>query len=234
MKTTFRILLAVSIILLGYLCTMSIITPIQFDDEKALRETAVIKRLIEIRKAQIEFKNKHGRYAGTFDSLIMFVNTAKIPMVAKEGLLSDFELEKGLTEKEALKIIKKGNSKEIIDRGLGAIDPRTNQLVILFKRDTVYTNVKDTLFGVDYVADSLRYIPFSNGKVFELATSTLRTASGFPIRVFECKTSFEAYLADLDKQMVFNLVENARKLDKYPGLQVGSLTEANNNAGNWE
>ena len=36
------------------------------------------------------------------------------------------------------------------------------------------------------------------------------------------------------KQLVVNLKDKAEKLEKYPGLRVGSLTEINNNAGNWE
>ena len=31
-----------------------------------------------------------------------------------------------------------------------------------------------------------------------------------------------------------NLKDKRIKLEKYPGLQVGSIEEPNNNAGNWE
>ena len=58
MKHAVRISLILSIIVLGYLTIMSILTPIHFDEERALREKAIIGNLVNIRKAQIEFKNQ--------------------------------------------------------------------------------------------------------------------------------------------------------------------------------
>jgi len=38
----------------------------------------------------------------------------------------------------------------------------------------------------------------------------------------------------LDKQLLINLIDKTKKLDRYCGLRVGSISEINNNAGNWE
>ena len=60
MKTTFRILLALAICFLAYICVDSVVTPIQFEETRAQREEAVVKNLIHIRAAEVEFKNQHG------------------------------------------------------------------------------------------------------------------------------------------------------------------------------
>ena len=73
MKTTFRILLAVAIIFLAYICVDSVVTPIQFEETRVAREEAVVKNLIHIRTAEVEFKNQHGRFIADPDSLLMFL-----------------------------------------------------------------------------------------------------------------------------------------------------------------
>ncbi|MGL4332916.1 MAG: hypothetical protein ACRCZQ_05290 [Bacteroidales bacterium] len=208
MKITFKILLVACIAVLGYLCTKSILDPIKFQEEKGKRENAVIARLIDIRKAQIEYRNLNGKYTGSFDTLIAFIKEGKLPMVLKEGVLTDEQLEKGMTEKEA---VKQG----------------------LIKRDTTYIAVADTLFAPGFVVDSIAYVPGTGSKI-EMKAGQLSTASGLMLQVFEAKTPYSVYLNGLDKQEIYNLIDVAKKLDKYPGLRVGSVEEANNNAGNWE
>ena len=102
MKVTLKILLIVAVFLLGYMCYRSILNPIEYNDEKDLRDKAIIARLIEIRKAQIEYKNIYKTHAGSFDDLEKFLNTDKLPFLIKEGVLTDEQLEKGMTEKEAV------------------------------------------------------------------------------------------------------------------------------------
>lgn len=208
MKITFKILLVACIAVLGYLCTKSILDPIKFQEEKGKREKAVIARLIDIRKAQIEYRNINGKYTGSFDTLITFIKEGKLPMVLKEGVLTDEQLEKGMTEKEA---VKQG----------------------LIKRDTTYIAIIDTLFKPGFVVDSIAFVPGTSSK-FEMKAGELSTASGLMLQVFEAKAPFTVYLNGLDKQEIYNLIDVAKKLDKYPGLKVGSVEEANNNAGNWE
>ena len=130
MKTVINIVLAACVIGLIYVCYGSIVGPINFDNTKKAREKQVIARLIDIRKAQLEYRNLHaGAYTASFDTLIDFVKTAKLPFVKKEGVLSDAQLEAGMTEKKAMAIINKakktGNWKEVEKEGL-----------MNFKRDT--------------------------------------------------------------------------------------------------
>lgn len=77
MKTVVKVLLGLSVVLLAYFCVTSITTPIKFEEKRADREKVVIARLVDIRKAQIEFKNQKGRYTASFDTLISFIKNGK-------------------------------------------------------------------------------------------------------------------------------------------------------------
>ena len=208
MKVTLKILVAAAVVLLVYICYRSIMTPKEFDKEKDRRESLIKARLIDIRKAQIEYKNVYKTHAGTFADLIKFLKDDKLPFLIKEGVLTDEQLEKGMTEKEA---VKKG----------------------LIRRDTVWVVAKDTLFGANYNVDDLANVPGAGIK-FTMDTATLTSGSGYTVKVFEAGVKYNDYLGDLNRQLVVNLNDKAEKLGKYAGLRVGSLTEINNNAGNWE
>ena len=215
MKVTLKVLLAAAIVVLAYLCYKSITGPIEFNDTKDARDKAIIARLMDIRKVQIEYKNVHKSHAGSFDDLIKFLKEEKLPTVIKEGVLTDEQLEKGMTEKKAVAIVEKaektGNWSEVEKEGLKG-----------FKRDTVWVLAKDTLLGKDYDVDAIRYVPEAPQQVeFHMDTATLKSGSGYEIKVFVCEVPFDQYLNDLDPQLEFN-------------LRVGSLEEINNNAGNWE
>ena len=198
MKVTLKILLAVAVVLLAYMCYRSIMGPIEFKDERDRRENLIKARLIDIRKAQIEYKNIHKVHAANFE----------LPFLIKEGVLTDEQLEKGMTEKEA---VKKG----------------------LIRRDTVWVTAVDTLFGKGYNVDDLRNVPGANVQ-FTMDTATLTSGSGYTVKVFQCGVLYDDYLGDLNKQEVYNLKDKASKMGKYAGLRVGSVEEINNNAGNWE
>ena len=222
MKILFRLLLVAAAVVLTYLCVESIMRPIRFDDEKAVRDRAVINRLIDIRKAQVEFRNTYGHYTADLDSLVTFVKTGTMNVVMKEGILTDQALADGMTEAKALAIIRKGNQKEIEENNLQN-----------FRRDTLKMALLDTIYPKGFIVDSLPYVPGTQTK-FEMAVAQQTTPSGIVIRLFEAKTPFDVYLGGMDRQSIVNLNDRAKKMDKYPGLQVGSVVEANNNAGNWE
>lgn len=211
MKVTLKILLAAAVLLLVYMCYKSVTGPINYNAEKDIRDKAIIARLVDIRKAQIEYKNVHKVHAASFDELAKFLNTEKLPFLVKEGVLTDEQLEKGMTEKEA---VKQG----------------------LIRRDTVWIIAKDTLLGKDYDVANMRVVPTVPGDpiYFAMDTATLKSGSGYEIKVFACEVPYKDYLRDMDPQLTFNLIDKADKQTKFPGLRVGSLTEINNNSGNWE
>ncbi|KAB2871561.1 MAG: hypothetical protein F9K37_02975 [Bacteroidales bacterium] len=100
-------------------------------------------------------------------------------------------------------------------------------------RDTIKVAVRDSLFK-NYAVDSLRFVPFSGGIQFEMAAGELETGSKVKVKVFECKAHNDVILKGLNRQEIININDLQKKLEKYPGLQVGSMIEATNNAGNWE
>jgi uncharacterized protein YpmB len=228
MKTVINIVLALLAVVLIYICYVSIMGPIKFEEQKKYRDNIVIARLIDIRKAQQEYRiqNKQ-KYTSNFDTLIDFVKKGRIPLVSKEGTLTDRQLEDGLTEKKAVAIIEKAKK-------TGNWDEVTKQGLANFKRDTFWMAVIDTIYPKGYNVDSLRYVPFSNGAQFEMDTVSQVTKSGAPIYLLEVKTPYEVYLDGLDKQEIINLIDIQTKLNRYHGLMLGSLEIPNNNAGNWE
>ncbi|MDR0537708.1 MAG: hypothetical protein LBH04_06670 [Tannerellaceae bacterium] len=214
MKVIVRVLLLAAVILLAYMCYASLLVPIHFNKERKIREAAITARLIDIRKAQIEYKNVHKEHAATFEQLAKFLNNEKLPFLTKEGTLTDEQLEAGMTEQEA---VKKG----------------------IIRRDTFWVTAKDTLFGPEFNPDELKFVPNLTNEdgspmTFAMDTATLISGSGYTVKVFEAAILYDDYLRGLNRQLIINLNAVANTLKKYPGLRVGSLTEINNNAGNWE
>ena len=228
MKTVLNIVLAAIAVFLLYICYESVMGPVRFEEEKNFRDKVVQARLLDIRKAQAEYSNTHDRqYTDNFDSLIYFVKNQKLPLVFKKGVLSDAQLENGLTEAKAMAIINKAKK-------TGKYDEVKKNGLENFSRDTTWVAVIDTIFPKGFNADSLRYVPFGNGVQFQMDTLTQIARSGAPICLLEVKTPYEAYLGDLDKQEIINLKDQQQQLNKYCGLKIGDLETANNNAGNWE
>ncbi len=207
MKTAIKIILLVVILGLGYFIYRSIQEPIEYEKQYNKRSAAVVERLKLIRDAQVAYKTINNKYTGSFDTLIDFVKNGELKMLKMEGSLTDSMLNAGMTEKEAIK--------------LG-----------LIKRDTVYIPVKDSVCK-NFDPDSLRKVPFV-GEDFEMGSAAITTSSGLVIPVFEARVLNKVYLNGLSEQERINRDNLAKQLDRYPGLKVGSLEEANNNAGNWE
>ena len=212
MKTVIQVVLVVAIIVLGYLLWESIQKPIRFNKEKDRREAATIQRLKDIRKAQVAFRAEHKRFTADFDTLINFLKTDSFRVVQAIGSVPDSMIEELGRKKAEIQALKNG----------------------LISRDTIKLSVKDSLFTASYYIDSLRYAPFTTGFEFEMGAGVLETTSKVKIKVFEAKVPYDVLLAGLDRQLVINYKETRVKITGYPGLKVGSLVEATNNAGNWE
>ncbi len=210
MKIVAQVVLIALVIILSYFLYTSVGKPLDFEKERTARYDATISRLKDIRKAEIAYKDVNGKFTGSWDTLIHFVKTGKIPLVRKIGMLTDSMVEAGWTEKRALK------EGKII-------------------RDTVRVSVLDTIFGKNYKIDDIKFIPVKDTvALFHLGAGLVTTGSGIKVPVFEVKAHNNVILRKLDKQQVINLNESKRMNGKYPGLKVGSLEETNNNAGNWE
>jgi hypothetical protein len=160
--------------------------------------------------------------------LIDFVKNGKLPIVIKEGVLSDEQMEKGLTESKAAAIINSGDVAAIAEYKLEG-----------FRRDTVWVSLKDSLYkGMNINYDSMRYIPFSNGDTFEIIACPNTTKSGAIIQVMECNAPIASYLKGMGKlgdRMIKNKTVESEERGVYAGLKIGEAGNGwNNNAGNWE
>ena len=95
--------------------------------------------------------------------------------------------------------------------------------------------VKDTLFAsrADFDINNLKYIPFSDGDEV-IMDAIVKTVSGVQVPLFEAKIPYKSLLKGMDNQLRINLDAAQRDMNRYEGLQVGSISAPNNNAGNWE
>ena len=249
-KHIIRVLLVISIVYLAYLCVSSVVVPIRFENTRVEREQAVVANLIHLRTAEAEYKLERGRYIADLDSLILFLKTAPKKEVLKEGSLTDKQLESGLTEHKAVKIIDQAKAKAKRSKKEFANDDELyayiwendkdvkNNNLQGFRRDTIYKNMIETLYKGEYNADNIAniiVIPFSNGQRFEVEVNNdYTTSQGIRVPLMEARAHFKTYLSDLNEQELVNLIDKETKLDHYPGLKVGDIYAPNNNAGNWE
>ena len=252
MKTTRIILicaLSLAAVLMAIFCVQSVTTPIKFEQTRAEREVAVIKHLVDLRTAEVEYHHQKGVFTASLDTLLIFLKTAPKKEVLKEGSLTDKQLEAGLTEHKAVKILNeakkkalKKNSFETAEELYAFVwandaDVKKNGLSG-FRRDTIESNMLQSLYKGEYDEsniDVIVEIPFSNGERFELETNNdYKTSQGIRVPLFEARAPFASYLSDLNKQELVNLIDREEKLEHYAGLKVGDVFSPNNNAGNWE
>jgi hypothetical protein len=86
-------------ILTGYLAYESIQIPIEFNKEKKVRYAKVVQGLKNIRSVELAYKSKKGRYAKSFDSLRVFLETDSFTVIKAIGNVPDT-----LTEQEAVEM----------------------------------------------------------------------------------------------------------------------------------
>ena len=213
-KTIIQILLAVVVVAMAHLLYDSIMTPVRFDDTKIAREKAVIERISDIRSAQRGYKQVYGKYTGSFDTLINFVLTAEMEF-ERQLVSSDDSV--GLAK------LKRARKKNIEKFTVKAID-------------TVFGAKKLTPAQIE----QLRYIPYSaqanGGEVKEFIMGAGMVEVGnVKVPVFEARAPYKAFLLDLNEQLLVNLIDEQKNvLYRYPGIKVGDLYQATNDAGNWE
>lgn len=229
LKIGLEILLAVIICLLVWLTVKSVQKPVKFNQELKARSEVAIQRLKDIRTLQVAFKSVNGRFSPSVDSLKIFYETGKMDIVMQIGS-NDDSIAVANTE-----AIKKANKKlkpaEITAKLQEAYAAGTK---VVFSTVTEIP-VKDTLFRSrpDFCIDSLYYIPFS-GKQLTQMEATIKTVSGVQVPLFEARMPYKALCLGMDNQLRINKDAECRDQNKYEGLQVGSVTAPNNNAGNWE
>ncbi|MCQ2973221.1 MAG: hypothetical protein MJ211_00240 [Bacteroidales bacterium] len=211
-KLIISIILGAAVIALCFCIYDSIMQPINFQKKADWRYEQTKKSLMNIRDAQVAYKSIHGKYTNNFDTLQNFVKEGSLKVIKAIGTIPDSLYDKYTRKVAEMKAIELG----------------------IVKRDTIEIACYDSLCKDKYNLDSLRYVPLTGGKIFQLDTAHVETASKIVVPLFEAKAHNDVYLLGLDRQEIVNKTDEAEKNGKYPGLKVGSLTEINNNAGNWE
>ena len=252
MKTTRSLvicLLSIAAVVMAYFCVTSVTTPIKFENKRAEREVVVIKHLVDLRTAEVEYHHQKGVFTANHDSLLLFLKTAPKKELLKEGSLTDKQLEAGLTEHKAVKILNEAKKKALKTKSFDSADElyayiwENDKDVVSnglagFRRDTIELNMLQSLYKGEYdenSIDAIIIIPFSEGMRFELEVNNdYKTSQGIRVPLFEARAPFESYLGDLNNQELVNLIDKENKLDHYAGLKVGDVYAPNNNAGNWE
>lgn len=160
---------------------------------------------------------------------------------------------------DLLRTAEKKNDWKIIDE-LNAMNKDGGDLRN-FRRDTTWVSLIDTLYhDPNFNVDELPYIPYGNGEKFTLLTDSIAKAGGGHTQLFEARADFSQYLTGINDQEYDNYILGVKKkvtqvrrepvlnekgepmFDEYdeeivriiPCRRVGSVKEANNNAGNWE
>lgn len=202
------------VVFLAIKLIQSIKAPIDFANEKKLRETEVVQRLKDIRDAETFFKQENNRYTASFDTLIQFCSTHEIALFKTEVNYSD--------------------TAYLNAHGEYKVDTTDAGSIL----------VMDSLFGgrANFNINDLGIVPFGDPDTtkFELQASVI-DKNGIKVPVFEVKTPFEVYLSKPGKKFtekewstrVKNTKAELEQLDRYAGLKVGSLEEASTD-GNWE
>jgi hypothetical protein len=202
-----NILLFAVIVFLAWLVVKSIQAPIKFNTEQKARETKVVERLIDIRNAEVLYKNANNKYTADFDSLINFCQNAEIPIVKIIPDPTDTTFTRTINDTlgyvKVMDSLKSGREDfDIKDiKWVPFSDPQ-QQFEIeagIIKRS-----------GID--------IP-----VFEVRT---------PYEVY-LATPGAAFNEKEWKQRVDNTKAEKESINRYAGLKVGSMEEATTD-GNWE
>ena len=228
-KIICEVVLLAAIVGLVYLLYSNIMQPVNFNKEKASRQAVAVQRLKDIRTLQVAYKSVTGKFNSSIDSLKQFYENGQMEIVMQIGSMDD---SLAVMNTEA---IKKANRKLKPEQLTAKLQEAyaAGQKVVFSSATKI--PVRDTLFKnrPDFCIDSLKYIPFSGKEEVQLEATT-KMVSGVPVPLFEARVPWKSLLKGMNNQLRINLDAESRDLNRYEGLQVGSITAPNNNAGNWE
>lgn len=197
-STILKVVLLVAIVFLGYMLYEIIQEPIRFDNIKAKRYAKVEERLEQIRNVQKVYRAEYNEFAKDFNTLIAFVDTGKQSIIERKD--STFTYMDKVYQQEREK-------DTTIVRVIGS------------------KSVKQSLFGDNFDASKLQYIPYTDNQKIEMEAGKI-TVSDVVVPVFEARAPNSKIFADIaDKYSQY--------IDKNYALKVGSMTEPTL-SGNWK
>src|SRR5690554_962544 len=210
MKLIIQLVLWVIIVILGYLLFSSVYEPVKFNQVRNERYAKVIENLKDIRSAQLAHLEITGKFTGTFDSLVRFVDTAEFAITQRrDTVFADVERNKAFGIKEGYYL----------------------EAVII---DTLgYVPVKDSIFKGSDRYKRMMEIPIKGvDEKIELQAGVI-IKNDRPMRVFEARVAKDYVLHDQPRDLVIQEKQTV-SVDGVNGTHiiVGSMTDVNTN-GNW-
>jgi len=205
LKPVLNVALWAIIAYLGYVTFMSVYGEIQFNELKEKRYAVVIENLKDIRDAELAHKTVTGKFTGSFDDLVKFIDTAKFTITQRR--------DSSVVDKE-------------LTKRYGGVETRKDIVII----DTLgFVPVKDSLFGTDTRYKTMLNVPIGKpGAKFELQAGMIDD-----IPVFEASVEKAIVLDGEDKNLI-KKEEQVISVDGIngPTIKVGSMNEVKTN-GNW-
>ena len=233
LKTILSILLGLFCIFVVYKIYDSVMQPVRFEKDVNARKKVAIQQLKDIRDLQVAYKSVHDKFTASFDTLKQFYKEGQMVVLMQVGSMDDSVAVAHTNE------VKKAN-KGINEQGLFKLYQQGDDKLVFSIQNKI--PVKDTLFHnrPDFNIDNIDKIPFAVGEYGAAEVQNVemdaivKKVSGVDVPLFEAKMPYKSLLNGLDHQLLVNLIAEREDLGQYEGLQVGSVTAPNNNAGNWE
>ncbi|MCT4623938.1 MAG: hypothetical protein N4A46_09975 [Schleiferiaceae bacterium] len=157
-----------------------IMEPIEFDKLRDSRFEDVKTSLINIREAQLAYREEIGGFCPDLDVLVAFVDTGSLTIIERKD--TSFMAYNKVYQKDMMK-------DSVIVRILGT------------------ETVKKNRFGADFDVNSILYIPHSNNEKFELGAGILER-NGVKVPVFEAKAGDKSILYGVEERFVPYIDEN--------------------------
>lgn len=234
LKTILSIVLALLCVFLVYKIYQGVMEPVRFEHDVNARKKVAIQQLKDIRDLQVAYKSVNDRFTASFDTLKQFYNTGEMIVLMQIGSKDD---SLAMAHTNEVKKAKKG---KITDADLYKLYQEGDKNLVFSIQNKIA--VKDTLFKHrdDFNINTIDKIPFAVGEYGAAEVTdiemdaTVKKVSGVDVPLFEAKLPYKSLLNGLNHQLIVNLIAEREDLGQYEGLQVGSITAPNNNAGNWE
>ena len=234
LKAILSIILALVYLFLVYKIYDGVMQPVRFEKDVNARKKVAIQQLKDIRDLQVAYKSVNDRFTASFDTLKQFYKTGQMVVLMQVGSKDDSVAVAHTND------VKKAARGKITDADLYKLYQQGDKNLVFAIQNKIA--VKDTLFNSrpDFNIDNIDKIPFAVGEygsaeVTKVAMDAIvKKVSGVDVPLFEAKMPYKSLLNGLDHQLIVNMVAEREDLGQYEGLQVGSITAPNNNAGNWE
>lgn len=224
-KLAINVVLTLVILFLIYRLSDELFSPYFFEKSKEKKYVAVKAAMDEIVKAQDGYKSVKGRYTDNFDSLAYVLTNDSVAQIRSFGEEGDSVMVLSMSEAIALFEINPNQTEEKLIEAIvrnvtnynRKLKEEGGESITTYKvEDTTYVPVLNTI-NLSISVDSLKYIPYSGGDLFQMNTDVLTMGLGrVQVPVYEVVAFNKSILKTNDP----------RFFDPEAGIRLGSLLDA--------